>query len=278
MRQLVLLCFALLVAASCASCVDTQIPKTIAPAESKDKPSGKQPGSHKNNMPVMGSYQVISTKVEELSGLCMNQDTTGFWAVGDGGDLCQVSFSGIVTRVLHTRLDFEGVTIDPATGDLYVVVEGDQMVCRIAAPAYNAIDTLFYVQEAVEGDFDNNGLEGIAWYKNGQLFVGSQEDALLWIYKTDGTMVRRVKLTGETSQIEEVAGLFYDAKKDWLWVTDSDAGKLFIFSVGEFDLLASYDVSYIDNAESICVDRSHNCVWVGNDDDSPRLYKINFLF
>ena len=278
MRQLVLLCFALLVAASCSSCVDTQIPKTIAPAENKEKLSGKQPGNHKNSMPVMGSCQVISTKVEELSGLCMNQDTTGFWAVGDEGDLCQVSFSGIVTRVLHTRLDFEGVTIDPATGDLYVVVEGDQMVCRIAAPAYKAIDTLFYVQEAVEGDFDNNGLEGIAWYKDGQLFVGSQEDALLWIYKTDGTMVRRVKLTGETSQIEEVAGLFYDAKKDWLWVTDSDAGKLFIFSVGEFDLLASYDVAFIDNAECICVDRAHNCVWVGSDEDSPRLYKISFSF
>ena len=108
--------------------------------------------------------------------------------------------------------------------------------------------------------------------------MGSQEDALLWIYKTDGTMVRRVKLTGETSQIEEVAGLFYDAKKDWLWVTDSDAAKLFIFSVGEFDLLASYDVSFIDNAESICVDRAHNCVWVGSDEDSPRLYKISFLF
>ena len=278
MRQLALFCLALLVAASCTCCVDTRIPKTIAPAENKDQPSGKQPGSHKNNVPVMGACQVIGTKVEELSGLCMNQDTTGFWAVGDEGDLCQVSFTGAVTRVLRTRLDLEGITIDPETGDLYVVIEGDQMVCRIAAPAYNAIDTLFYVQEAVEEDFDNNGLEGIAWYKDGQLFVGSQEDALLWIYKTDGTMVRRVKLTGETSQIEEVAGLFYDAKKDWLWVTDSDAGKLFIFSVGEFDLLASYDVSFIDNAESICVDRAHNCVWVGSDEDSPRLYKISFLF
>ena len=278
MRQLALFCLALLVAASCTCCVDTRIPKTIAPAENTDKPSGKQPGSHKNNVPVMGACQVIGTKVEELSGLCMNQDTTGFWAVGDEGDLCQVSFSGTVTRVLRTHLDLEGITIDPETGDLYVAVEGDQMVCRIAAPAYNAIDTLFFVQEAVEEDFDNNGLEGIAWYKDGQLFVGSQEDALLWIYKTDGAMVRRVKLTGETSRIEEVAGLFYDAKKDWLWVTDSDAGKLFVFSAGEFDLLASYDVSFIDNAECICVDRAHNCVWVGSDEDSPRLYKISFLF
>ena len=115
MKQLVLLCFALLVAASCTCCVDTRIPKTIAPAETKDQPSGKQPGNHKNNMPVMGSCQVIGTKVEEVSGLCMNKDTTGFWAVGDQGDLCQVSFSGTVSRVLRTRLDMEGITIDPET-------------------------------------------------------------------------------------------------------------------------------------------------------------------
>ena len=134
------------------------------------------------------------------------------------------------------------------------------------------------MQEALERDFDNNGLEGIAWYKDGQLFVGSQEDALVWIYKTDGTMVKRVRLTGETSLIEEVAGLYYDAKKDWLWVTDSDAGKIFVFKAESFDLVTHYDVSFIENAESICVDRSRNCVWVGSDEDSPKLYRFNFSF
>ena len=278
MKQFVLLLFAMLLAGACTCCVDHSIPTTIGPGKTDSKDSGKKPGDHHANLPVMGSYQIIKAPVEELSGLCMNKDTTAFWSVGDEGDLCQVSFSGAVTRVIRSYLDLEGITIDPATGDLYLAVEGDQMVCHVAAPGYTTIDTLFHVQEALERDFENNGLEGIAWYKDGQLFVGSQEDALVWIYKTDGTMVKRVRLTGETSLIEEVAGLYYDAKKDWLWVTDSDAGKIFIFSVSTFDLVTYYDVSFIENAESICVDRSRNCVWVGSDEDSPKLYRFNFSF
>ena len=276
LKQTLLLAFALLLAGACTCCVDHSIPTTIAQPESKE--SGKQPGSHAHGMPVMSTRQELRVPVEEISGLCLNRDTTGFWAVGDDGDLCQVSFTGVVTRVMRTHFDLEGITLDPATGDLYVAIEGDQMVCRIAAPGYDRIDTCFFVQEAVDRDFDNNGLEGIAFYKDSLLFVGSQEDALVWLYRTDGTQVKRVRLTGETSQIKEVAGLFYDAKKDWLWVSDSDAGKFFIFDAKEFDLLASYDVSFIDNAEAICVDRAHNCVWIGSDEDSPKLYKFNFSF
>lgn len=245
--------------------------------QSTDK-TGKQPGNKNQKLPVMGSYQVIGVKVEELSGLCMNKDSTAFWAVGDEGDLCKVSFSGAVTRVLSLDLDSEGITINPETGDLYIAVEGDQMVCRVAAPDYNRIDTLFYIQEALQRDFDNNGLEGISFYKDSLLFVGSQEDALVWTCKLDGTVVSRVSLCGETSLIEEVAGLCYDPVKKWLWVTDSDACKLFIFSAETFDLLASYDVPFIENAESICVDRPHSCVWVGSDEDTPKLYRISFKF
>ena len=268
----------MLVAGACTCCADHSIPTTIGPGKTDSKDSGKRPGDHNPNLPVMGSYQKLKVSLEELSGLCMNQDTTGFWSVSDQGDLCQVSFTGAVTRVIRSNLDMEGITIDPASGDLYLAIEGDQMVCHVAAPDYKVLDTLFYVQEALERDFDNNGLEGIAWYKDGLLFVGSQEDALVWIYKTDGTLVRRIRLTDETSLIKEVAGLFYDAQKDWLWVTDSDAGKFFIFKVGEFDLLTAYDVSFIDNAEAICVDRTHNCVWIGSDEDTPLLYRFNFSF
>ena len=226
----------------------------------------------------MGTFQIIKVKVEELSGLCMTQDSTAFWAVGDEGALCKVSFSGTVKPVLSSGLDLEGVTLNPASGDLYLAVEGDQMVCRVAAPGYSRIDTLFYIPEALERDFDNNGLEGISFYKDSLLFVGSQEDALVWTCRLDGTIVSRISLCGETSLIEEVAGLCYDPVKNWLWVTDSDACKLFIFSADNFDLVASYDVPFIENAESICVDRPHACVWVGSDEDNPKLYKISFTF
>jgi len=278
MKQLVLLLFALLTAGACTCCVDHSIPTAIGPGVNDNKPEGKQPGGHKNALPVMGSRQVISVAVEELSGLCMNRDTTAFWAVGDDGDLCRVSFSGSVTPAIRTHLDLEGISIDPATGDLYLAVEGDQMVCRVAAPGYDTIDTLFFVKEALERDFDNSGLEGIAFYKDSLLFVGSQEDALLWAYRLDGTPVSRISLRGETPLIEEIGGLFYDADKNWLWISDSDAAKIFLFDVGTFDLLTYYDVPFIDNAESICVDRKHDCVWVGSDEDHSKLYRLSYTF
>ena len=268
-----------LILGSCACEKDSEHP-LISQTGKKDKTEegSRHPGGRARKYPEMGAYQVIKVNVEELSGLCMTQDSSAFWAVGDEGALCNVSFAGAVTPVLSSRLDLEAITLNPASGDLYLAVEGDQMVCRVAAPDYNRIDTLFYIQEALQRDFDNNGLEGISFYKDSLLFVGSQEDALVWTCKLDGTVVSRISLCDETSLIKEVAGLCYDPVKKWLWVTDSDACKLFIFSAETFDLLASYDVPFIENAESICVDRNHSCVWVGSDEDSPKLYKFTFTF
>ncbi|MBR6869465.1 MAG: hypothetical protein IKM93_06590 [Bacteroidales bacterium] len=266
----------LLLAGACA-CEDPLANRSIAKPEQKEK-TEKSSGGKPRKYPEMGASQVIKARVEELSGLCMTKDSTALWAVGDEGAICKVSFSGVVTPVLKTRLDAEGITLNPATGDLYIAVEGDQMVCRLKAPDYQRLDTLFYIKEAVEEDFDNNGLEGISFYKDSLLFVGSQEDALLWTCKLDGTIVSRRSLMDETSLIEEIAGLCYDPVKNWLWVTDSDACKLFLFSAETFDLLASYDIPSIENAESICVDRTHGYVWVGSDEDSPKIYRFSFKF
>ena len=261
----------------CACNMERNGTAVVTPEKDKTKQTEKKPGT-KKKIPEMGTYRVFDVNVEELSGLCLDRDSTALWTVGDEGDLCKISFEGKVTRVMSLDMDTEGITIDPATGDLYLAVEGDQMVCRVAAPDYRRVDTLFYVTEAVKRDFDNSGLEGIAFYRDSMLFVGSQEDALLWTYKLDGTAVSRISLLDETSMIEEIAGLCYDAPKKWLWVTDSDACKFFIFSAVNFDLLASYDIPYIENAESICVDRNHGCVWIGSDEDSPKLYRFSFTF
>ena len=244
----------LLLAGACA-CEDPLANRGIAKPEKAEK-TDKSTGGKPRKVPEMGACQVIKARVEE----------------------CKVSFSGVVTPVLKTRLDAEGITLNPVTGDLYIAVEGDQMVCRLKAPDYQTLDTLFYIKEAVEEDFDNNGLEGISFYKDSLLFVGSQEDALLWTCKLDGTIVSRRSLMDETSLIEEIAGLCYDPVKNWLWVTDSDACKLFLFSAETFDLLASYDIPSIENAESICVDRTHGYVWVGSDEDSPKIYRFSFKF
>jgi hypothetical protein len=58
---------------------------------------------------------------------------------------------------------------------------------------------------------------------------------------------------------------------------DSNQQKIFICQV-DGTLVTSYDVPFIENAESICVDRTRGCVWVGSDEDSPKLYRFEFKF
>ena len=226
-------------------------------------------------VPVMGDLiYSICVDVEELSGLCFNNDSTKLLSCGDQGVVKAINFNGEVEDILVQDADMEGITLDPATGDLYLAVEGRQEIYKMAAPGYSCAESVFPVKEAVENNYRNGGLEAVEYYKDDILFVGSQTEANLWQYGFDGTMISKVSLSAFAS---EIAGLCYDPVSDHLWVTDSNKCAIFLCRP-DGTLLATYDVPYIENAESICVDRPRNCVWVGSDEDSPKLYKISFDF
>lgn len=225
-------------------------------------------------MPVMGECVVYDVDVEEISGLCLNADKTALLTCGDQGVVKQISFNGEATEILKFYADMEGVTIHPETGDMYIAAEWDQGVIRLDAPHYQNATMIFHVQEAIDNEYKNSGLEGISYYKDDIFFIGSQWDANLWQYKLDGTMLSKVSLLGFA---DEIAGLCYDPVADWLWVIDSNFVKMYICTV-DGELLATYDLGDIENAESICVDRDRNCVWVGSDEDSPKLYRFSFEF
>ena len=76
--------------------------------------------------------------------------------------------------------------------------------------------------------------------------------------------------------ITEVGDLFYDAQTDLLWVTDSEAFKLFVFDGDVTKLKAVYDIKFIGNPESVCVDHARNCVWMADDGSTSKIYKISF--
>lgn len=225
-------------------------------------------------MPVMGESTVYDVDVVELSSLCFNADRSALLACGDKGVVKTVSFDGKVSDLWTYASDMEGITVDPATGHVYVAIERSQNITRSDAPEYTSHAMVFAVQEAVDGRYGNDGLEAVEYYKDDILFVGGQRGASLWQYKYDGTMISKTSLS---TFAKEIAGLCYDPVSDWLWVIDSISFKIFICTV-DGELLATYDVSEVENAESICVDRERNCVWVGSDEDSPKLYKYAFEF
>ena len=236
------------------------------------------PAPEMPKMPVLNKITRIDVKeVPELSGLCLTADGSALWTVGDNGWFGQVSFDGKVTKYWTKSADMEGITIDPSNGDLYIANEPNS-VTRLKPPYSqpSSWDVVFTVPEAK--NYGNSGMEGISYYKDGMLFVGTQTGANVWIYKTDGTMVKGpVSLRKVYSGIVEVGGLCYDPVNDWLWVSDSEAHKIFVFDSELTHRLAEYPVTNIHNNESVCVDHKNNCVWVGlDDDDLCAIFKLDF--
>ena len=238
------------------------------------------PFENEPGMPVQGSYTrtVMNTSVvHELSGICFSKDKDFIWGVGDGGELYKINFDMSVSLHWSHSADMEDITLDPSTGNLLIAIEGEQKIYRVNAPNYNTYSTIFYIQDAVDMNIGNSGLEGLAYYKDNTFYVGAQYGATLWKYNLNGTKIWKKTLGSIAPGILEVGGLCYDAERDELWVTDSEAFKLFVFDGEVSRLKAVYDVSAVGNPESVLVDHKNSCVYVGDDgDSSSKIYKYSF--
>lgn len=247
-----------------------------------DGPAPKDP-----EMPKMGSYTKFSIgKIPELSGICLNADKTALWGVGDNGLLGIIEFDGTVTKTWKPAhsCGMEDISINPSTGELYIADEDYHRVVSVnpADIDFNESKVPFTeiikVQAAVTGKYGNSSVEGVAYYKDNIVFVGTQVGANLWKYTTEGEELWMVSLRKLTSNaISEVGGLCYDQKNHWLWVIDSETQKMYVLDEDVTHILATYPVRFAGNSESVCVDPGHGCVWVGDDSDSTsKLFKIEF--
>ena len=225
----------------------------------------------------MGEYTTLSTTgIQGFSGIYLAPDGSGFIAASDRGGVYKVSFSGEATPLyVETAgfgLDCEGVTVDPATGDVYFVLERDkQEVRRLRAPAYSESEVLATITEVSSSS--NSGLEAIAWMGDGTLMVANQANPrlLLRISATDGSVMSRTEIT---TGITDISDLCYDPVRNALWIADSETRTINLCDL-EGKVQKSYSVSYIDNGEGLCIDRERQCIWV-SDDTTSKVYKISF--
>lgn len=223
----------------------------------------------------MGGYTTISTAgIQGFSGICLAPDGSGFIAASDRGGVYKVSFSGEATPLYVETdgfgLDCEGVTLDPATGDVYFVLEREkQEVRRVRAPEYSESEVLATINE---GTF-NSGLEAITWMGDGTLMVGNQANPrlLLRLSAADGSIISRKEITGG---ITDISDLCYDSKRNALWIADSETKTINLCDL-QGNVQKSYSVSFIDNGEGLFVDRERQCIWV-SDDTTANIYKISF--
>ena len=219
-------------------------------------------------LPLMGSYTTIDTTCPEVSGLCLAPDGDGLLAASDERGIYHIGWDGLTTEFYtERRMDCEGVTIDPDTKDVYYIVERKQEVNRLKAP-YKEPELLGVISEV--GLHTNDGLEGITYYKDGELLVGNQRRPIRLMHFKDGSVTSFADLSG----VSEIADLCYDPVRDVLWIADSEKYTLNLCTT-DGEVLASWDIPFIDNAESICVDHEHGCIWIG-DDTTSKIYRIEF--
>ena len=225
----------------------------------------------------MGGYTTISTTgIQGFSGICLAPDGSGFIAASDRGGVYKVSFSGeAATLYVETAgfgLDCEGVTVDPATGDVYFVLEREkQEVRRVRAPEYSESEVLAVITEVSSSS--NSGLEAITWMGDGTLMVGNQANPclLLRLSATDGSIISRREIAGG---ITDISDLCYDSVRNALWIADSETKTINLCDL-QGNVQKSYSVSFIDNGEGLYVDRERQCIWV-SDDTTANIYKISF--
>ena len=224
------------------------------------------------SLPVMGDYTTVDTQVPEISGLCLAPDGNGFLAASDEKGVYSVTWTGETKPffIAERSMDCEGVTVDPATGDVYYIVERKQEVRRLRAPEYKESELLGVIKEV--GYRTNSGLEAITWMNDGTLLLGNQAKPRLLIrFSPTGEILARTEIT---EGIEDISDLCYDPVRNALWIPDSELRTLNLCTL-EGKVIASYPVPFIDNGESLYVDRDRQCIWVG-DDTTSKLYKISF--
>ena len=233
------------------------------------------PFENAEGTPKKGKYTKYNVAVTELSGLCLHTDGTFLWGVGDQGSVGKIGFDGSYERVFGQSLDMEAITIDPATGDLYLGCESN-WVGVVKAPDYKRATEIFRVAEAA--DYGNSGVEGISWYKDNMLLVGTQTGAYLWAYTLDGTVVWKKSLKTVALGCQEIADICYDPVKDQIWIIDSETQSIYLFNGDATEHLATYKTNFAGNCESVYVDYERQCVWVADDSEASALFKIEFTF
>lgn len=233
------------------------------------------PGCVKDDVSPMADRAVISwteysTSIKGLSGLCMNSAGDGLYAVSDGGLLYELAFDGTVGRTLcETTHDFEAVTLDTATGTLYLADEGENAIYRFANGSLELVAKI----DVPDGGVPNKGLEGVTWDGH-NLYIANQAEPTL-ILKFD-LATKQVTEQIHIGFVTFLSDIEYDAAEGTMWILDSKGPKLYKCTLAG-EVLKTWSVDFVAKAEALALDRKNGCVWLGCDQTS-RLYRVEIDF
>lgn len=126
----------------------------------------------------------------EPSGICFHPTRKTLFVVSDEGEIAEIETDGTPVFRMKIPGDLEGVTVNPETGLLYLVKEGDDIILEFD-PDKREIIRSFPLNRFYQGNPDyiekredsyDNGIESIAFVEDkkhpegGTFYVGNQLD------------------------------------------------------------------------------------------------------
>ncbi len=218
---------------------------------------------------------VESFVLNEPSGIIVHPTRGTLFAIGDEGDIAEITREGDLLRrqVLRPGADLEGLAVVPQTGLLYVAVEGEDAVLEVD-PEDFAILRRFALPRSVGGEEllkpGGQGIEAICYVPNsahphgGTFYVANQSFTLepgeerslilqveLPLNETDAEQPVRV-LSWFAPGIIDISGLHYDRVTDRLLALSDAQNMLLEFEPGG-RLLRAWAVAGA-NQEGIAMD------------------------
>lgn len=186
-------------------------------------------------------------ELPEPSGICFHPTRKTLFVVSDEGEIAEIRTDGSPVFRMAIPGDLEGVTVNPETGLLYLIKEGDDIILEFD-PNRRELTRSFplnrtyqgnpnYIQK-LEGRFDN-GIESIEFVGNkkhpegGTFYIGNQWDPSC-IMEVQIPLKSSLEQTAEAHilrvlplKLDDPAALFYDSKTGLLNVV-SDADNILV--------------------------------------------------
>lgn len=197
--------------------------------------------------------------IVQPSGICFHPVRKTFFVVSDEGEVFEMRTDGTAVFSQKVPGDLEDVTVDPRTGLLYIVVEGEDVILEFD-PDKRAVTRRFPVNREFDGnpnflqkqtDRYDNGIESLVFVpddghpEGGTFYAGNQEDPpcimeLFVPLKTGGGDAPEARILRVLPfKMDDPSGLAYDPMKKHLYAID-DADNIFVEITLEGKLVREY--------------------------------------
>ena len=195
-------------------------------------------GSDPVSIPLERVGNIDKEHFREPSGICFHTIRSTLFVAGDEGHVCEIKTDGTLIRKTRIRhADFEGITFDPATGMLYIAVEGDERILEVD-PDKLQILRQFSIPRTYQGRTvmkkGGNGIEAITFAADpahphgGTFFVANQSfdldspDDVSGIFEVEVPLKHpdaAVKILNHINlETKDLSGLHYDASTGNIFV------------------------------------------------------------